>query len=116
MTTIAYLLSAEHFSAFHRLKSDEVWHHYRGARVAVEIIDAHGGHRRVIIGDGHHWQCALPAGAWFAAYVCHSHDFALIGCDVAPGFEFEDFELAEREALVARFPQHRELIERYTRV
>jgi hypothetical protein len=115
MTAIHYLLSAEHFSAFHRLTSDEIWHYYRGSHVAIEIINAGGEHRRITIGDGRRWQCALPAGTWFAAYVCHPHDFALIGCDVAPGFEFEDFELAEREALVTRFPQHRELIERYTR-
>lgn len=115
MTSIYYLLSAQNFSAFHRVRSDEIWHHYAGAPVIVEIIDRTGNHRGVTIGDGNRWQCAVTGGQWFAAHVLPDDDYALVGCDVAPGFAFEDFELAERASLLASHPEHRAIIERYTR-
>jgi len=115
MTSIYYLLSAAEFSAFHRVRSDEIWHHYRGAPVVVEIISADGVYSQVVLGGENRWQYAIVAGTWFAAHVHGASLYALVGCDVAPGFEFADFELAERETLVATFPQHRDLIERFTR-
>ena len=115
LTSIYYLLSAADFSAFHRLYSDEIWHHYRGAPAAVEMIDAGGSYRQAVLGDGRAWQAAIPAGSWFAAHVLDADAWALVGCDVAPGFTFEEFELGTRAELAAAFPQHRALIERFTR-
>jgi uncharacterized protein len=115
LTSIHYLLSGANFSAFHRLRSDEIWHHYRGAPVAVEIIDAGGSYRQAVIGDGSAWQAAIRAGSWFAAHVLHAEAYALVGCDVAPGFTFEEFELGTGDELTAAFPQHRAVIERFTR-
>lgn len=115
MTSIYYLLSAEDFSAFHRVKSDEIWHHYSGAAVAIDIIDQTGRHRQVAIGDGERWQCAVAGNQWFAAHVLADDAYALVGCDVAPGFAYEDFELATRVSLLASYPEHHALIERYTR-
>lgn len=115
LTSIYYLLADEMFSAFHRLISDEIWHHYCGSPVAIEVIDPHGRYTRVIIGDDGHHQATMPAGCWFAAHLCDATGYALVGCDVAPGFEYEDFEIGSRDWLVATFPQHRALIERWTR-
>jgi len=115
LTSIYYLLSAANFSAFHSVRSDEIWHHYRGAPVAIEVIDADGCHQQVVIGDPNRWQAAIGAGSWFAAHVRDPNAYALVGCDVAPGFAFEDFRLGTREELTTSFPQHRALVERWTR-
>jgi uncharacterized protein len=115
VTSIYYLLADDMFSAFHRLKSDEIWHHHRGDPVRIDIIEPDGAHRSVVIGDGNRWQAAIPAGAWFGASLCHSESFALVGCDVAPGFDFADFELGRRDELQAALPEHTSLIERLTR-
>jgi predicted cupin superfamily sugar epimerase len=60
-------------------------------------------------------QAVVRAGCWFASHVVDWSSFAVVGCTVAPGFDFEDFEMGKREELGARYPQHRELIERLTR-
>jgi len=115
LTTILFLLTSENFSAFHRLTSDEIWHFYRGDPLCVEIIDAAGRHeRRVLRGDGP-WQTAVPASAHFASHVEEPAGYALVGCDVAPGFEYSDFYLATRSVLIAQYPQHASLIVNYTR-
>ncbi len=115
LTSIYYLLTGDTFSAFHRLASEEVWHHYRGGRVAIDAIGADRKHRRLIIGDGKRWQAALPAGTWFAAHVVAAHGYALVGCDVAPAFDFANFEIGSRTTLLGEFPEHARLIERFTR-
>ncbi|HEY1655223.1 MAG TPA: cupin domain-containing protein [Candidatus Tumulicola sp.] len=115
LTSIYYLLTRESFSAFHRIASDEIWHHYLGGTVAIESIDPSGTHRRALIGREDRHQAAIPAGTWFAAHPCDGAEYALVGCDVAPGFDFEDFELGSRANLCGEFPHHRDLIERWTR-
>ena len=115
LTSIHYVLSAANFSAFHRLRSDEIWHHYRGAPVAIEAIDAGGRHSRLVIGEANRWQAAIAAGSWFAAHVRDANAYALVGCDVGPGFAYEDFEIGTRDQLMAAFPQHRALVEQWTR-
>jgi uncharacterized protein len=104
------------YSAFHRLKSDEIWHHYCGSPVSIEIIERDGRHREIVIGTDDCWQAAIAAGVWFAARLPHSQSYALVGADVAPGFDFADFEMGERDALIVAFPQHQSLIERCTRL
>jgi predicted cupin superfamily sugar epimerase len=115
LTTILFLLGSDDFSAFHRLTSDEIWHFYRGDSLAVEIIDPAGRHERRVLGPDGPWQTAVPAGVHFASHVEHPDGFALVGCDVAPGFEFADFFLATRSILTAHYPQHAGLIAKYTR-
>jgi len=118
-TAIYFLLEGEGFSAFHRLRSDEVWHFYAGEPLLVQVIDPEGNYSRILLGSdpgaGQVLQAVVRAGCWFASHVSDWKSFAVVGCTVAPGFEFEDFELGKREELVARYPQHRELIERLTR-
>ncbi|MGA9978961.1 MAG: cupin domain-containing protein [Candidatus Sulfotelmatobacter sp.] len=118
-TAIYFLLERKSFSAFHRLRSDELWHFYVGAPVLIHVISESGGYSKVLLGSdpesGEALQAVVKAGCWFASHLKDSKSFALVGCTVAPGFDFEDFELAKRDELTRRYPQHRELIERLTR-
>jgi len=118
-TAIYFLLQGKRFSAFHRLRSDEVWHFYTGEPLAVHVLEPQGGYSLILLGRdfeaGQVLQAVVPAGCWFASHVADWESFAVVGCTVAPGFEFEDFEMGKREELVARYPQRRELIERLTR-
>jgi len=118
-TSIYFLLEAAQFSAFHRLKSDELWHYHAGGALQVWMIDEAGRLRTEQVGPdpaaGDRLQLVLPAGTWFAARPLPAARYALIGCTVAPGFDFADFELAGRAALAGLFPQHRVLIQELTR-
>ena len=60
-------------------------------------------------------QAVVSAGCWLASHVWDWKSYALVGCTVAPGFDFEDFEMGKREELMAVFPQQREIIRRLTR-
>jgi predicted cupin superfamily sugar epimerase len=112
-TSIVFLLTSDSFSAFHRIASDEAWHFYRGDPIAIEILHSDRSHRRVELAAGGPWQTVVPAGAAFASHVLG--DYALVGCDVAPGFDFADFELCDRAALASAYPAHTALIEGLTR-
>jgi uncharacterized protein len=114
-TSIYFLLTSEVFSAFHRLASDETWHFYRGDPVTIEIIASSGAHERRVIGNGDALQTTVAGGAFFASHVDAPNGYALVGCDVAPGFEFADFQLTTRSMLTAAYPQFGPLIARYTR-
>jgi uncharacterized protein len=117
-TAIYFLLEGENFSAFHRLRSDEVWHFYAGDPLVVHVISPEGSYSSILLGceleAGQVLQAVVLAGYWFASHVADWSSFAVVGCTVAPGFDFEDFEMGEREELVARYPQHRVLIEGLT--
>jgi hypothetical protein len=115
LTSIYYLLTAEGFSAFHRLASDETWHFYRGSTLALELIDPAGRYEARTLGPDGPWQTALPAGTHFAAHVDGDDAWTLVGCDVAPGFEFADFQLTTRSMLTLAYPHLGPLIHRYTR-
>jgi uncharacterized protein len=118
-TAIYFLLEGENFSAFHRLRSDEVWHFYVGSALVVHVIGRDGDYSEIVLGNdpeaGEVLQAVVKAGCWFGSRVLDGRGFALVGCTVAPGFDFEDFEMGKREELVARYPQHRGVIERLTR-
>jgi predicted cupin superfamily sugar epimerase len=117
-TAIYYLLRSGEISRLHRLRSDEVFHHYRGSALVIHSIDSAGEHRKVTLGGdperGEVLQAVIPAGCWFGATVETPDSFALVGCTVAPGFDFDDFELADRDRLLALYPHHRTIIERLT--
>jgi predicted cupin superfamily sugar epimerase len=117
-TAIYFLLPAGSLSALHRVRSDEVWHHYEGDPVDLHTIDAQGSHATRRLGRdlaaGEEPQVVVPAGVWQAA-VPVGERFALCGCTVAPGFDFADFEMPARDALVGAMPRLREVIERLTR-
>jgi uncharacterized protein len=118
-TGIYFLVEGENFSAFHRLRSDEMWRFYAGSPLHIEIIASDGAYSNVVLGsdpeDGQVFQAVVSAGCWFASHVADWKGWALVGCTVAPGFEFEDFEMAKRREPAEQFPQHRRLIDRLTR-
>ena len=114
-TSIYYLLEPGDFSAFHRIRSDEIWHHLGGDPLQVEQIGRDGCAQSLLLGG----DVGVPAGVvlagtWFGARPV-GPGYALVGCTVSPGFEFEDFEMAERERLIQVYPQHEELIAGLTR-
>jgi hypothetical protein len=116
-TAIYFLLDEENFSAFHRIASDEVWHFYAGSSLVVYVIDPEGNYSELHLGsdEGEVFQAVVKAGSWFASRVRDAARFALVGCTVAPGFDFADFELGVRSELIRAFPAHRKLIEELTR-
>ena len=113
-TCIYFLLTADTFSAFHRIKQDEFWHFYDGSPIELHLISPEGEYSKVIIGrdvlQGQVPQFVVTGGYWFAANVLQGGDYALTGCTVAPGFDFADFELPERQKLLNLFPQHAQVI------
>ena len=118
-TAIYFLLVGEEFSALHRLGADEVWHFYAGSALLVHSIDADGNHIVTKLGQnlaaGEHFQHVVPAGHWFGSCLEQPNTYALVGCTVAPGFDFADFEMARRDGMIAQYPQHRYLITKLTR-
>jgi predicted cupin superfamily sugar epimerase len=119
-TSIYFLLTADNFSAFHCIKQDEVWHFYKGSPLTVHVIDLKGEYTAHQVGmdltEGFEPQLVVPAGCWFASSVETPNAFAFVGCTVAPGFDFQDFELAEYESLSHTYPEHAEIIRKLTRI
>jgi predicted cupin superfamily sugar epimerase len=118
-TAIYFLIEKNNFSAFHRIKSDETWHFYDGDPLEVIEIDTNGNLLHTSIGKnilkGETYQYTVKAGHWFASRVLHSGEFSFVGCTVAPGFDFNDFEMALKDELMALYPQHAEVIKMLTR-
>ncbi len=119
-TSIYFLLTEASFSAFHKINQDETWHFYSGAPLCIHIIDEEGNYSSQLLGldieNGIEPQFTVPAQVWFAAEVKKADGFSFLGCQVAPGFDFADFDLANRDTLLLSFPQHASLITNFTRV
>ena len=118
-TCIYYLLNEKDFSAFHIIKQDEVWHFYEGSSLTIHIIDREGVYHCEKLGrkieNGETIQAVVKSGCWFAAANNNIKAYSLVGCTVAPGFDFADFEMADRKKLVELYPEHTEIIKKYTR-
>lgn len=118
-TSIYFLLEGAQISKFHRLKSDELWHFYDGGSVKVYVIDEKGKLTEIVLGrkteSGEVFQTVIKKNNWFAAEVMNKRSFSLIGCTVSPGFDFSDFELADREDLLECFPKYKSLILQFTK-
>lgn len=117
-TSIYFLLEHGEFSAFHRIASDELWHFYDGTGLTVYEITKTGALITHKLGkdidSGEHPQIVIAAGSWFGSRVEQDGGYALCGCTVAPGFDFADFELADRNALSEAYPEHKLLISELT--
>ncbi len=115
---IYFLLPEGQVSTFHRLKCEEIWCYHLGAPLTVSLIEENGTLRHVILGphvdEGEQLQVLIPHGVWFGARITTQDAYSLISCITAPGFDFEDFELADRRALLTTYPQHQEIIRRLT--
>jgi uncharacterized protein len=118
-TAIYFLLEQGNFSAFHRIKSDECWHFYAGDTLLIYVIDASGELQVIELGNDfakdQQVQFVVPANCWFASRPAPGSLFSFVGCTVAPGFHFADFELANAESLCAVYPQHAAIIEELCR-
>jgi predicted cupin superfamily sugar epimerase len=123
-TSIYFLLEAGDVSKFHRLLSDEIWCYHAGSPLTIYALEPGGTLRTFVLGiclDNHERpQVYIPHGTWFGARVNPAAPdeqacaYTLVSCLVAPGFEFDDFELASYEQLAGEYPQHQQLIEQLT--
>lgn len=129
-TSVYYLVESPDFSAFHKIKSDELWYFHAGTGIIVHCLDERGAYQALELGPGREYFGLVRAGLWFAAESTAfdkadetdmlngssaSRPWALVSCAVSPGFEFQDFELASRDSLLKSYPAHEALIVRMTR-
>lgn len=122
-TAIYYFLNEKAFSMLHRLQVDEVWHFYGGNTVRMLLIDEAGIAKEVLLGNdlarGERPQLLVPAGTWQGAQIEKptlgaATDWSLVGCTCAPGFQLDDFEMADGQALSAQWPSLAPLIREFT--
>jgi len=117
-TAIYFLLEGKNFSAFHRIRQDELWHFYDGCSLTIHTIDPDGKYSTIQLGRNLQAEESLlavvKAGWLFGATVDDTSAYSLVGCTVAPGFDFEDFQLPTRAELLAEYPQHEQIITRLT--
>ncbi|GAB3778959.1 hypothetical protein GCM10028818_28890 [Spirosoma horti] len=115
-TAIYFLLESHHISALHRIASDEIWHFYAGGALEIFVITPAGELTIIRLGNnpeqGEVFQAVVPAGCWFGSKPALGTDFSLVGCTVAPGFDFTDFEIASQAKLLRAYPQHKAVIEK----
>src|SRR4051812_10566516 len=116
-TAIYFLLRSQDRSLFHRIKSDELWHFYAGTSLSIYVL-----HKQKLVvhklgpdpEKGESLQVVVPANCWFGAQVEQPDSYTLSGCTVAPGFDFEDFEMASRTILLQEFPSFGDIIKQLT--
>ena len=118
-TGIYFLLEAKDISAIHKIKSDEMWHFYAGDALEIVVIQPDTGNLEVIkLGSDpenrESFQAVVPAGSWFGSRPAVGSNYCLVGCTVSPGFDFQDFEMAERNLLTRVFPEHEKIIKELT--
>jgi hypothetical protein len=118
-TAIYFLLERGDFSVLHRIKSDEIWHFYAGASLIIHVICRQGTHQTFKLGNdiaaGEAFQIVVPMGSWFGAEISGPGSYSLVGCTVAPGFDFADFEMGGRTELLLTYPSLAEIIQRLTK-
>lgn len=117
VTSIHYLLQDADYSGFHRIAYPELWYFHDGEPLTVHEIDTAGTYRARTLGkgDGHHLSFAIEPGVWFAAELPGKARFALVSCAVAPAFDFAKFEMANRDTMLAQYPQHADVLRRLCR-
>ncbi len=115
-TSIYFLLVEGTFSAFHKIRSDEQWHFYEGSHVEIHVIDGKGDHHVNVLGplsDEAAPQLLVRSGDLFGSRVLSG--YALVGCTVAPGFDFKDFEMPSQTELLETYPHHEQVIKELSR-
>lgn len=113
-TSIYFLLNDDEFSSFHKIDSDETWHFYDGSPVKIYMLN-NDTPSEIVLGENAAFQYTIKKGTWFAAEIIKKDSFVLVGCTVAPGFDFADFELGDKSKLTSLFPKYGELIGKLTR-
>ena len=117
-TSIYFLLKRGQISRLHRLLSDELWYFHHGLSLAVHSINVSGKYTAFELGPNPEYnetlQIQIPRNSWFCAETLEGEqDYSLVSCVVAPGFQFQDFELGKRDDLLNTYPEHEELIKRF---
>ncbi len=117
-TAIYFLLKGDQVSHLHRIKSDELWHFYSGSPLTIHVINQHGNYNQINLGrdfdKGEACQAVVKAGTWLGATVDIPDSYSLVGCTLSPGFDFHDFEMGNREELLAKYPRHSLIIRKLT--
>jgi len=117
-TAIYYLLTPDTYSHMHRLLSDETFHFYAGGPCEMLQLNPDGSAQTILFGNdvlaGQRPQIVVPRNHWQGLRLLPGADFALMGCTVAPGFEYEDYAHGDRTELTTRYPEFREQIIRLT--
>ncbi len=100
-TSIYYLLKGRQHSSFHKLQSDEKWNFYFGSPLVLHLIDCSGYYNRILLGvdinKGEFFQFTIHYNTKFAAEPIMKKSYSLVGCTVAPGFDFYDFEQRKKK-------------------
>ncbi len=113
-SAILYLLTPDTFSSLHRLKSDEVFHFYFGDPVTMLQLHPDGSHELITLGHdiaaNQQVQVIVPKGSWQGCFLNKPGKFALMGTTLAPAFDFTDFEPADRNTLLKKYPAQKDLI------
>jgi uncharacterized protein len=117
-TAIYYLLTPTTYSALHRLQTDEIFHFYLGDPIRMLQLNANGQGRELVLGpnimSGQQLQVIVPRGVWQGSCLEPGGSFALLGCTVAPGFEYADYESGDRQSLTTQYPAFADIIRRLT--
>lgn len=116
-TAIYFLLQPDDFSAMHRLRTPELWHHYCGAPVEMLLLAPDGNVDRPVLGDdlraGHRPFVAVAAGVWMGGAT--TGDWSLVGTTMAPPFQPSDFEIGVLGPLAEAYPAAADDLPRYVR-
>jgi uncharacterized protein len=117
-TCIYFLLKSGQVSKFHRLKTDEIWHFYSGCPMELNIIDENGNFSRIHLGSninkGEISQFVVKMNCWIAAKPSAPNSYALVGCTMAPGFDYTDFEIADPDILINNYPLLKDIINEFS--
>ncbi|MGB9696450.1 MAG: cupin domain-containing protein [Ignavibacteria bacterium] len=119
VASIYFFLRKKDFSAFHKLSCDELWNYHSGSPVLIITIDNRGKLLQHKLGKNikrnEKPQVLVKSGLWFAAVPVNRNYYSLVSCITVPAFDYEDFHLAKRSELIQRFPQHKDVIQKFTR-
>lgn len=117
-TSIYFLITSDNHSKFHKVMADELWHFLYGSPIKMHFIDKHGRDYIVNLGidleNGEQPTFAVPHETWMAAEVTEKDSYALVGCTTAPGFEFDDFVMADKKDLIKKYPELKDIINKFT--
>jgi predicted cupin superfamily sugar epimerase len=119
-TAIYYLITEYSFSSLHLVDQDEIFHFYAGSPVEMLQIDQNGNHQLIMIGNnifgGERPQVVAPYNVWQGTKLKNPKEgaWALLGCTVSPGFEYENFHIKSRNELIKDFPHLKNLINAFT--
>jgi predicted cupin superfamily sugar epimerase len=115
-TLIYYLLDGDQFSAFHKVRFDEIWHFYKGSTVSLYLLTDSKKILSVQLGNNldnnEQIHYVIKGNTWFAAEINNKSSYSLIGCSVSPGFDFKDFKLGSKSELKKIYPQHEFIIDK----